>query len=50
VLETLDELRAHLPQVQQQLALRTMPLGNLTRMTDEERATVLLWIGHAAAH
>ena len=50
VLETLDQLRAHLPQVQQQLALRTMPLGNLTRMTDEERATVLLWIGHGAAH
>ena len=50
VLETLDELRAHLPQVQQQLALRTMPLGNLTQMTDEERATVLLWIGHGALH
>jgi uncharacterized membrane protein len=50
VLETLDELRARLPQVQQQLALRTMPLGNLTHMTDQERATVLLWIGHGAAH
>jgi uncharacterized membrane protein len=50
VLETLEELRAHLPEVQKQLALRTMPLGNLTHMTDEERATVLMWIGHGAAH
>jgi len=50
VLETLNELRAHLPEVQKQLALRTMPLGNVTRMTDEERAAVLMWIGHGAAH
>jgi uncharacterized membrane protein len=46
VFETLDQVRAHLPEVQQQLALRAMPLGNLTGMTDEERATVLKWIGH----
>ena len=39
---------AHLPQVQQQLAMRTMPLGNLTGMTDDERAIVLMWIGHGA--
>jgi uncharacterized membrane protein len=50
VLETLNEVRAHLPEVRQQIALRTMPLGNITRMTDEERATVLTWIGHGAAH
>jgi uncharacterized membrane protein len=49
VLETLDELRAHLPEVQKQVSLRTMPLGNLTGMTDTERATVLMWIGHGAA-
>jgi uncharacterized membrane protein len=46
VLQSLDQVLAHLPQVQQQLALRTMPLGNLTKMTDDERATVLMWIGH----
>ena len=46
VFETLDQVRAHLPEVQQQLALRAMPLGNLTGMTDDERATVLMWIGH----
>jgi uncharacterized membrane protein len=48
VLETLDELRAHLPDIQKQVALRAMPLGNLTGMTDEERAKVLMWIGHGA--
>jgi len=48
VLETLEQLRAHLPEVQQQLATRSMPLGNLTGMTDAERATVLMWIGHGA--
>jgi uncharacterized membrane protein len=50
VLETLNEVRAHLPEVRQQIALRTMPLGNITRMTDEERAAVLTWIGHGAVH
>jgi uncharacterized membrane protein len=49
VLETLDQLRTHLPEVQKQVSLRTMPLGNLTGMTDAERATVLMWIGHGAA-
>ena len=48
VLETLDQLRAHLPDVQKQVSLRAMPLGNLTGMTDDERAKVLMWIGHAA--
>jgi len=48
ILENLDQVLAHLPQVQQQLAMRTMPLGNLTGMTEDERATVLMWIGHGA--
>jgi uncharacterized membrane protein len=48
VLQSIDQVLAHLPQVQQQLAMRTMPLGNLTGMTDDERATVLMWIGHSA--
>jgi uncharacterized membrane protein len=49
ILETLDQLRAHLPEVQKQVSLRTMPLGNLTGMTDTERTSVLMWIGHGAA-
>jgi uncharacterized membrane protein len=43
--DTLDEVTAHSTQVQQQLASRAMPLGNLTGMTDDERAAVLEWIG-----
>jgi uncharacterized membrane protein len=49
VLETLDQLRTHLPEVQKQVSLRTMPLGNLTGMTEYERSRVLMWIGHGAA-
>ena len=49
VLETMDELRAHLPEIQKQVSLRAMPLGNLTGMTDEERAKLLMWIGHGMA-
>jgi uncharacterized membrane protein len=48
VLETLDQLSAHLPEVQQQLSARTMPLGNLTAMTEDERSAMLMWIGHGA--
>jgi uncharacterized membrane protein len=48
VLEKLDELRSHLPEIQQLVSLRAMPLGNLTGMTEEERAKMLMWIGHGA--
>jgi uncharacterized membrane protein len=48
VLETIEQVVAHLPQVQQQLAMRTMPLGNLTGMTNDERTALLMWIGHGA--
>jgi uncharacterized membrane protein len=46
MLETVGQIMAHLPEVTQQLSLRTMPLGNVTGMTDEERETLLMWIGH----
>jgi uncharacterized membrane protein len=42
------QVRAHLLAVQQQLALRTMPLGNVTGMTDGERAQLLQWLGRGA--
>jgi uncharacterized membrane protein len=48
VLQNIDQVLLHLPQVQQQLVMRTMPLGNLTGMSDDERATMLAWIGHGA--
>ena len=48
VLSSLDQVRAHRSDVQKQLTLRTMPLGNVTGMTDAERARLLLWIGQGA--
>jgi uncharacterized membrane protein len=45
VFERLDQLAPHLPQVRQQLTMHTMPLGNLTRMSEDERALLLTWIG-----
>jgi uncharacterized membrane protein len=33
--------------VQLQVASRLMPLGNLTQMTEDERAALLMWIGQA---
>jgi uncharacterized membrane protein len=44
VFETMAQVSANLPQMQQQLAARAMPLGNLTHMTDEERSLLLTWI------
>jgi uncharacterized membrane protein len=46
VFQTLDQLSAHLPEVQQQLTMHTMPLGNLTMMTDQERTELLRWVGN----
>jgi uncharacterized membrane protein len=37
---------AHLPEMQQQLTMRTMPLGNLTNMTSRRNARAAAWIGH----
>jgi uncharacterized membrane protein len=47
--ESLGQLRAHLPEVRQQLSTHSMPLGNLTGMTEDERATVLMWAVHGDA-
>jgi uncharacterized membrane protein len=48
VLSSPDQVRIHLPQVQKQLTLRTMPLGNVTGMTEYERARLLQWLGEGA--
>ncbi len=47
VFEVIDQVRVHSPEVQQQLAMHAMPLGNLTHMTETERATVLAWLKEA---
>ncbi len=48
VLNSPDQVRAHLADVQKQLVLRTMPLGNITGMTDAERAQLLQWVTQGA--
>jgi uncharacterized membrane protein len=48
VLNSPAQVRAHLAEVQKQLTLRTMPLGNVTGMTDVERARLLQWLGQGA--
>ncbi len=44
VLNSPVQVRAHLADVRKQLSLRTMPLGNVTGMTELERAQLLQWI------
>ena len=44
VLETPDEIRAARDKIHQQVVVtKVMPLGNLTGMTDEERAVIARW-------
>lgn len=42
-LETPEEIRMAADKFKQRVANNTMPLGNLTQMTDEERADVAAW-------
>jgi len=49
VFETLIEVRNHAAEVAQQLNSRAMPLGNLTGMTDEERAQLTNFAAAAGA-
>jgi uncharacterized membrane protein len=48
VLNSPDQVRAHRADAAKQLTLRTMPLGNVTGMTDEERARLLQWLVQGA--
>ncbi|MBB6095528.1 putative membrane protein [Povalibacter uvarum] len=48
LLDTREHILASLPQTRQQLATNIMPIGNVTGMTAEERATVISWIDHGA--
>ena len=50
ILETEEQLRAKLPLVETQVATRVMPIGNLTQMSDDERAELLGWIKNGAPH
>jgi uncharacterized membrane protein len=50
MLDSPDAILARVALIQPQLASRAMPLGNLTHMTETERAQVLDWIRHGAPH
>lgn len=48
LLDTPEHILANTVAMQTQLATRVMPIGNLTRMTDAERETVLAWLRDGA--
>jgi len=50
VLDNPAAILAQRAPMQTQLSTKVMPIGNLTKMTDEERATVLAWLGDGAPH
>lgn len=43
ILESEQDIRKHKSQIKQVVASRYMPLGNLTKMTDKERAAIAAW-------
>ncbi|MBI3561517.1 MAG: urate hydroxylase PuuD [Gammaproteobacteria bacterium] len=48
LLDTPEQILARTAQIRQQLLAKTMPIGNLTQMTDAERAAVVAWIDAGA--
>ncbi len=50
LLDTPEHIRAHATQMGQQIATRAMPVGNLTGITEDERAELLAWVQRGAAH
>jgi len=50
LLDTPEHILTHTVAMQTQLVTRVMPVGNLTQMTEAERAEVLAWLGDGAPH
>ena len=50
LLDTPAGILAHTALMAPQLESRAMPIGNLTGMTDTERAQLLNWIRHGSPH
>ena len=48
MLDTPARMLAQTAEIRQQVGSRAMPIGNLTQMTDDERAAVLAWIDAGA--
>jgi uncharacterized membrane protein len=49
-LDTPESILTHTEKMREQLASRAMPLGNITGITEEERAEMLAWIDRGAPH
>jgi uncharacterized membrane protein len=50
LLDTPEHILARTMQMHQQIAARTMPVGNLTGLTDNERTELLVWLENGAPH
>jgi len=50
VLETPEQIGQNAAKVAETVANRYMPIGNLTQMTDDERAIVAAWFAQGAKH
>ena len=50
LLDTPEHILARTEPIRQQIATRAMPAGNVTGITEEERAEVLAWIERGAPH
>ena len=50
LLDTPERILARTEQMRQQLSTRAMPVGNITGLTEEERAEMLAWIERGAPH
>jgi uncharacterized membrane protein len=48
LLDTPERIVAQAAQIETQVASRTMPLGNLTNMTDQERTLIADWFARGA--
>jgi uncharacterized membrane protein len=48
MLETAEQIVAQAPKINETVATRYMPIGNLTQMTDDERALIGAWFAQGA--
>ena len=48
VLETPEQIAAQAPKIAETVGNGYMPIGNLTQMTDAERALVATWVAQGA--
>lgn len=49
LLETPEQIATQVAKIQETVATKVMPIGNLTQMTDEERALIATWFAQGAS-